>query len=448
VRHRLLLSTVGAVTVAIVLLGVPLSYFARYAVERQAYGELTEAIDGYWDAASAAGAEFESSPDTAREALVRLLREFSADQRRYMIYVGGGGGVRRLWDSGRGGPLPNFDDDVVHAATALRTGSVHRHGVLAVTVPYEVDGGWLLIRAIDDDARVTADLARLRFSIGSLALLSLLAATLLALWQGKRFAVPIQHLAASARRLGDGDFTARAPRSGLPEPDEVAAALDSTASRLGAMLERSRSFTADASHQLRTPLTALRLDLEALELTDADPELVRAAIAEADRLEATITELLALAEAPRGYERVDLADLAGARLDAWTSLAKAKGREVRLSTAPVPPVRARSAALGQSLQVLLDNALEHGQGTITVSVAEVLGGVRVCVADEGPGIPPEREHTLFDGAASPDGHGRGLPLARSLVEAEGGRLALERARPGASVCLLFPTDRESLWPLA
>src|SRR5690606_23001431 len=125
------------------------------------------------------------------------------------------------------------------------------------------------------------------------------------------------------------------------------------------------------------------------------------------------------------------ATLAEERLDAWTALARAEGRQVRLEADPVPLVRARSAAVGQCLQVLLDNALEHGEGTITVRVSSMSpptggerGWVRLCVSDEGPGFADDSEP------------GRGLRLARSLIQAEGGRIKIERP---ATVCLLLPS---------
>jgi signal transduction histidine kinase len=172
---------------------------------------------------------------------------------------------------------------------------------------------------------------------------------------------------------------------------------------------------------------------EALAASGADPTLVDAAMAETDRLEATIDELMDLAEAPRTSEQVDLAHLAATRLDAWQSLARAEGRRVVFAGGPVAPVQARAAAIGQSLQVLLDNALRHGDGTITVSVDGVPGGVRLCVADEGPGFPARQ------GLPQPEQQrGRGLALARSLVEAEGGRLQIGQPRHGAIVCLMLP----------
>jgi signal transduction histidine kinase len=343
----------------------------------------------------------------------------------------------------------NFDNDL-RAAFNGQVGRKVGAGVLAVSVPLRGGG---VLRVLGDDHALISSVRQSWVAIGGLALFALGTAALMARIQGERFATPLESLADAARRLGDGDFSAQAAYSGLPEVDEVAKALHETAAQLGAMLDRSRSFGADASHQLRTPLTALRLDLEALDATGADPELVAAAIREADRLEATIAELLSLADAPGGAadRSCDVAELAAARLDAWQSLARAAGREVVLDALPVPPVRARPGAIGQCLQVLLDNALEHGAGTITISVRAVAAGgglgltgegrdtkwVRLCVSDEGPGIPPDRRDGLLSGRADTLA-GRGLVLARQLVEAEGGRLTLERVAQGATLCLLVP----------
>ncbi len=454
-RQRLLQSTLLAVGVAVALLGLPLLLAFEQLAEQEQLAELEEQSDALLTAI-----EQVSDPGLPLDQRFAVLREYRTPERRLTVFRRvGPTEYARVWPPGDGGDHLRFDDDLEQAARG-DVGRVYRDGTFAVSVPVAIGEEEFLLRVLRDDEELHGQIVRARLSLLVLALVSFGAAGMAALWQGKRFAVPLEHLAVSARRLGEGDFSARAPRSGLPEPDEVAAALDSTADRLAVMLERSRSFSADASHQLRTPLTALRLDLEALEAAGADPALVAAAVGEADRLEATIAELLALAEAPHGEESLDVTELVAQRLDAWRSLARAQGREVVLDAAPVPPVRARGAALGQSLQVLLDNALEYGAGTITVSVAHVAGGVRVCVGDEGPGIPEDREATLFRPtgllraptaggwgrrtvtAARPvavNGHaGRGLPLARSLVEAEGGRLILERARPGAVLCLLLP----------
>ncbi len=439
-RQRLVASTLGAVLVAVVLLGLPLTQAFSGLLERQALEELEQQVRGVEP-----GIARQRDPAARAQALEDVTR--GSDTRFVLVDPLPGRFALVVDTAGRSRRGLVLDDDTI--LSVLRRGRVvraHADGALAVAVP--VAGSLVLIaQRADDDLR--AGIGEARLAIAVLAAAALGAAALASVWQGRRLARPLEDLAAAARRLGDGDFTARAPRSGLPEQDDVASALDATGARLGALVARSASFTADASHQLRTPLTALRLDLESLELAaargaPADPALVAAAVAEADRLEATITELLDLTAGQRGSDLVDVAALAADRLDAWRALARAQGREVVLAAAPAPPVRARAAALGQSLQVLLDNALTYGRGTVTVSVGEAAGGgVRLCVADEGAGIPPDREAALFDGAPrlAPDrsGHsGRGLPLARSLVEAEGGRITLERARPGAVVCLLLP----------
>ncbi|MGH8909137.1 MAG: HAMP domain-containing sensor histidine kinase [Egibacteraceae bacterium] len=432
-RKRLLTSTIVAVVVAILLLGLPSAYAVRYLLEQQAL----DALQGEARAVAALIAR----PD---------LRVYVRPPPGLRLVVIDLGSRRAVFDTGGPPEIPPWLEGS-QAALDERVGRGAGGDVLAVSVP--VVGAPLILHVVRDDDALVANTRRAWAAIAALALLALAMAAVLARAQGERLAAPVEALAGAARRLGDGDFTARAPYSGLPEADDVARALQMTAERLGATLERSRSFSADASHQLRTPLTALRLDLEALESAGADPELIGAAIREADRLEATIVELLSLADTPSGLTSrfCDIGALASARLDAWQSLARAAGRKVVLDASPVPPVQARPGAIGQCLQVLLDNALEHGAGTIAVSVRAVAAGgglgltgegpdtkwVRLCVADEGPGIPPERREGLLSGRADA-ASGRGLPLARQLVEAEGGRLTLERAAPGAMLCLLVP----------
>ena len=426
-RQRLLLSTLVAVGLALVLLGLPLSVAVASLLTRGSFDVLQGEAE---QAQVVLDRNAQNSSDA--EAILDLLARQSGH--RFTLLTREGVVVV---DTGNDPAPPGSQamaPDVQSARASNGVGYHRSASTVAVSLPVVVGDARLILRAAAPATGLERQIRQAWFAIAGLGLTALGGAALVAYFQGRRIAAPLEALAESARRLGDGDFSARAPRSGLPEADDVAAALDVTADRLGTLVARSRSFGADASHQLRTPLTALRLDIESLQVSGADPELIAAAMAETDRLEATIDELLALAEAPRSEEFVDLSRLASARLDAWQSLARAEGRKVVFEGGDgVALVQARAAALGQCLQVLLDNALEHGEGTITVSVSGVPGGVRLCVADEGSGFPPR--------TGPPDASrssGRGLPLARSLIEAEGGRLQIGQPQQGALVCLLMP----------
>ena len=313
-----------------------------------------------------------------------------------------------------------------------------RGGRLQVAVPIvssERITGVLLASRSADRARSRARhvwLLLLALAAGVVVLASLAAVVL-----GRRLAGPIERLAVAARRLGDGDFSARAPRAGIAEPDAVAEALDVTAGRLDAVITRERAFSADASHQLRTPLAALRVELEGRQLKDADPGQLAGAIAQVDRLETTIETLLAVArDLPRSPMATDVTALADAACERWRPRLAAVGRVLRIDAAGEQIARASEPVLHEILDVLLGNALDHGAGAVTLTVRETHGWLAIDVEDEGPGISGDGEAIFARRSGS--GHGIGLDLARSLAHAEGGRLQLTRSQPGARFSLLLP----------
>jgi signal transduction histidine kinase len=435
VRRRLLLSMLAAVSAALVLMGLPLAVAVRGLLVQQT-------LDALQREAEQAQVLVDQQGRSVGEVAL-LLTAVAAESGTRLTLVDRTGGFGLQIDTG-GPPTDDVFRSVTSDLEAARRGEVGRavgDGIVAVTVPVRGGGVDQLVRATRTDDALRASVGRAWTQLAALALVALGVAAVVALWLGRRLAEPLEDLAASARELGDGDFSVRAPRSGVPEADDVAAALDATAERLAAILARSRSFSADASHQLRTPLTALRLQLEALEVAPGSSPAVTAAVsdalAEVDRLDATVSELLSLGAPATTREAVDIETLVSERVRAWRALARAQGREIVVQAVPLPPVRARPAAIGQSLQVLLDNALEHGEGTITISMQPVSGGVRLCVADEGPGMPGDLR--IESRPADRTGvRGRGLSLARSLVEAEGGHLHVEERAAGAMVCLLLP----------
>jgi len=284
--------------------------------------------------------------------------------------------------------------------------------------------------------------AFVRMAIGASAAIAI--AGLVALWQSRRLARPVARLAETATALGNGDFTVREEQSGVPEVDSVSHALGVTAERLDRMLQRERAFSADASHQLRTPLTSIRSFSEILEL---DPDADRAAaigtaLDEIDRLDRTIDDLVALArEVPAGDPRTDLRRVLVEFADAWRHRSAELGRPLEVVVRDdVPEVRASDRALRQILDVLVDNAMHHGGGAITVQARAARPGAVVAVTDEGPGIAGDPDR-IFDRRVSHAGRsGIGLALARSLAEAEGGRLNLVAEEPTTTFSLVFLTE--------
>jgi len=284
--------------------------------------------------------------------------------------------------------------------------------------------------------------------VAGLATAGVAVAIALANLVARRLARPLSELAAASVRLGGGDFSARAGRYGIPEADEVAAALNTTARRLEQLVDAERSFSANASHQLRTPLTALRLHVE--ELVGSEHDDVRReaelALTEADRLDRTIADLLAFARRGRAGlpEAVDVAALLNERGVLWSALFEPAGRRALVLCGTTCTALASPAALCQALDVLVENSARHGQGTTTIAARTHQGFAEIVVTDEGEGVPAGAEWRIFERHTSLNGGtGVGLSLAQRLIEADGGRLELLRAKPPA-FRILLPTHAETL----
>ncbi len=343
------------------------------------------------------------------------------------VYDGTG---RRVAAVSAGGPA-RADAVVVDAVTRRRPATRSSGGVLIVAVPLltgeRVTGA---IRAQRSGHAVSTRAHHAWLALAAAAAGVVLLAFIAALVLGRRLARPLERVADAARRLGDGDFSVRSPRGGIAEVDAVADALDLSAARLGDLISRERSFSADASHQLRTPLAALRLELEAMQLTDGPTAEVDRAVGQVDRLEQTIQTLLTIArDAPRINVTCDIVDVLAESESRWHGTLAAEGRRLVVGrpTGQVP-VRATAVVIGEIFDVLLDNALSHGSGPVSVTLRDVDDEwVAVEVSDHGRGFQTSAE-TAFQRRTEPrDGHGIGLALARSLAHAEGGRLAITEA---------------------
>lgn len=254
---------------------------------------------------------------------------------------------------------------------------------------------------------------------------------------------PLRAVSEAARRLADGDLSARAPvDAGPPEVRELASQFNDMAARLERLLDAQRAFVADASHELRTPLTAMRLRLENLEAELDDPRAaeVTAATDEIRRLGRLVDAMLALAraEGSRGVrEVVDLSEVALSRVVGWRDLAEEQN--VRLVAEIDDRVRALavSGSTEQILDNLLANALEAAPSSTTVTVRVHRHGnyCVIRVVDEGPGLPADQRMRAFDRfwrapGAAPGSSGLGLAVVRQVVEVSGGRARLDEGPHG------------------
>jgi signal transduction histidine kinase len=279
------------------------------------------------------------------------------------------------------------------------------------------------------------------------ALMGLLAAVvlLLAWWASgrlaRRLSAPLERLAASAESLGQGGFALRVPRSGVSEVDVVGAVLEDSGRRLGDRFQRERAFSADASHQLRTPITALRITLESatVDQSASVEEVSARALVQVDRLERTVEDLLALSrDLPGPAAPVEVGPVIAGLVERYRGACLAQGRGMVVEAGRELPLAAfPEAALRQVLDVLVDNALSHGRGEVGV-VARASGtGVAVDVRDEGLLPDGDLEEIFQRRSASATGTGIGLALARSLAEAEGARLLAARDDGGTVFTLLM-----------
>jgi signal transduction histidine kinase len=263
---------------------------------------------------------------------------------------------------------------------------------------------------------------------------------------------PLRHLNAEAARFATGDLTTTEPDPGAPpEIAALGATMNTMAQRLERLLAEHREFVADASHQLRTPLTALRLRLENLQSAASTPDEaddLGAAIDETTRLAGLVGDLLqfARAEETTAPETVDLVPLAADRVDTWSALADVA--DVILDfTAPRSPVFARAVPGGveQILDNLIDNAITAAPPGTRVSVSVVRGRVdhRFTISDEGPGLSDDLKVRALDrfwrSDQSAPGTGLGLPIAAALAKASGGSLVLhDSPEGGLAVTVTLP----------
>jgi signal transduction histidine kinase len=287
--------------------------------------------------------------------------------------------------------------------------------------------------------------------VAGLALVSVAVAVGLAFLQVRRFTRPLEELADAAARLGSGDARPLGRRYGLPELDQVASGLDGSARRVSDLLTAEREFASDASHQLRTPLTALSMRLEEMIAAADEPEAVRAegeaALSQTERLAEVVSQLLgrtrSVGSTAPAFIGVD--DILAQQVAEWDPAFRRANRKLEVAGQKGLRAYATPGTLAQVIATLLDNALAHGGGTVTIRTSQTAKSVVIEVRDEGHGVPEALVPRIFERNVSgrPHGTGLGLALARTMASAEGGRVVLVRPRPAVFAVFLPLADPTS-----
>ena len=324
--------------------------------------------------------------------------------------------------------------------------------VLIVGLPLGVAGWWAVA---DDFRRLRGWLEGpsmpfypmvLLAILAALSAIAVLAGVAVAYVQARTFADSMTQLADRAERLGAGESRFQPLVTGIGEVDRVSEVLERRAKQMTKSLASEREFASDASHQLRTPLTALLMRLEEIALTDdfaVVQEEANLAIAQVERLTKVVDELLLRTRSSHESPppSISLDSVIAALQRDWQPAFEQARRSVHVRGQRGLSVRATPVALSQVLSTLIENALAHGRGTVDIEARRSGPSVVVEVSDQGEGVPAAIAPHIFERSVSTaQSTGLGLALARDLMEANGGRLELIQMRP--AIFALFLSDSE------
>jgi signal transduction histidine kinase len=409
-RRRVLIATISAVGVAVVLLGIPLAIAAAQLVRDDALRDLEAR-------AATAGRALEvrySAGELISEQTLETYVGYSPDAPAYIKVSMPNGDVLTAGEE----PSPSYTASAVTDS-----------GVVVIIYQSWWDMFWEAARAVG-----------LVLAVGTIAVLAGIA---MAIWQANRLSAPLVYLAASAEQIGSGQVRPRLEHTGIEEIDLVADELARSSDRMAARLATERQFAADASHQLRTPLTALSMRLEEISATSTQEDVrdeAEKALEQVERLVGVVDDLLGRSRKAlgSGTELVTLEDVFQQQREEWQGIFERAGR--RIEIVPTDAMAfATPGGLAQVLATLIENSLKHGAGTTTVSARESKGSQAVVieVRDTGAGVPEIIAARIFEREVTGGrGTGLGLALARDLVTADGGRLELAQRVPAVFAVFL------------
>jgi two-component system, OmpR family, sensor kinase len=450
-RATLLLALAYVLLLALIALGVPLAVSLRDRVDSEVKGQARSQAD----VVAATASELIDPPQVSG---LRRLAKISAKSVRGRVIVVDGSG-RLLADSAGAAPGRSYASrPEVSAALRGNGEQISRNSstlgteILATSVPVlehgQTAGAVRITQSVSAVNRaVRTSLLDLAALAGVVLLLGLAAGALIA----RQIAKPIRRLDRAARRVAEGELDTSVAIEGSSEQRSLGRAFNEMTQRIKRLLRVQQDFVADASHQLRTPLTGLRLRLENLAARRSGDEATTAeldaSMREIDRLSQIVDELLILSRAGEHElpgERVDLGEAAERAAERWRGSAEERRIELAVRSNGAAGAWCARPDLDRSIDSLLENALRYSPAGTAVTIAAAPG--RIEVLDEGPGLEPGEEATVFErfsrghaGRNGPAGTGLGLPIARELTRQWGGDVSLgNRERGGLRAVIEVP----------
>ncbi|HEY7002768.1 MAG TPA: HAMP domain-containing sensor histidine kinase [Gaiellaceae bacterium] len=464
-RARLLLGAAYLVTAVVLALEIPLAL----NIQRRADSDFQAAVFGRAALLSAQVSDAVANADaTGNPSVPATLSRGaaagvqSAGERVVVTDVGGRVLADTAEDAVVGSPFatpqrPEFGVAIGDGRVDFRRRHSNTLGtdLLLVTVPV-VDKGLVVgaVRMSSPHGVVEARVHRSWARLAAIGVAVVLGALLLGWILASTVARPLARLRDTAGRLEHGDLDARASTDGPKELAELGVSFNSMAEAMATSLRAQREFVANASHQLRTPLTGLKLRLEALRREGGKVgDDAAKAEQELDRLGSLVDDMLDLASAatsaPTGAS-VDLAAVVDEAVERWRGPADEAAKSVQAGRHESVQVFADPSDLAHIVDNLIENALRYAPpgATVTVESAAEDGRATLAVADDGPGIPAADRARVFErfyrganGKQSGPGTGLGLAIVAELVERWGGRVSLDEG-PGTRV------EAEFRWPPA
>jgi signal transduction histidine kinase len=444
-RVRLLLALAYLLLLAIVALEVPLAISLRDRVDAEVESQARSQADVV--AATVSGRLDD------RAGLTEIARTAGATVRGRVVVVNRRGAL--VADSASTDRLDTFYGDRPEIASAMGGHAVQERRrsdtlderLLATAVPVlengEPVGVVRVTQSVDDIAAATRRTTLGLAAIGLLVLVLGLAAGVLI---ARQIAGPLRRLDHAAAQVAAGDLSVRARVEGSAEQRSLARTFNDMTARLERLVAGQRDFVADASHQLRTPLSGLRLRLEEARAATKDPDVheeIDAGLAELDRLAAILSELLVLSQAGEvdaPPEALDLDEAVARAAARWDG--SERGSVTAVEEANGEPAFCPPADLDRVLDALIENGVRYGGGEVTL----VARPGQIIVLDRGPGLAQEELEAVFErfhrgraGRAGPSGTGLGLPIARELARRWGGDVVLaNRPDGGAAARIAVP----------